>query len=77
MAIVWGVVFALYLWWGSHQVGLEQRRAILLGIIAGIACAVWIYARGANLDRGSADRPGAFLGRFSARRRKPGNDEAS
>jgi hypothetical protein len=65
-------VFGLYLWWGSHQVGVEQRRAILLGIVAGIACAAWIYARGASE---SADRPGAF-GRFSARRRSKPDDAA-
>jgi hypothetical protein len=69
-------VFGLYLWWGSHQVGVEPRRAILLGIVAGIACAAWIYARGANLDRGADDRTGAFLGRFSARRRSKPDDAA-
>jgi hypothetical protein len=74
MAVVWGVVFALYLWWGSRQVGLDQWRAILFGVIAGVACTVWIYSRGASSDRGSADGPGAVLGRFSARRRpKPDN----
>jgi hypothetical protein len=74
MALVWGVVFALYLWWGSHQVGLDQTRAILLGVVAGGASALFVYLRGAGLDRPPADRPGAALRRRAARRR-PRNDD--
>jgi hypothetical protein len=68
MAIIWGVLFALYLWWGSHQVGLAEWRAILLGLVGGAASALFIYLRGAGLARPPADRPGVSLGRAAARR---------
>ena len=68
-AVIWGVLFAAYLWWGSHQVGLRQSKAILLGIVAGVATALFVYLRGSSLERPPADRPGVFLGRIAARRR--------
>jgi hypothetical protein len=68
MAVIWGVAFAAYLWWGSHQIGLGQSRAILLGVVGGAACALFIYLRGAGLDRPPAYRPGAFLRRRAARK---------
>lgn len=70
MALVWGLVFALYLWWGSHQVGLGENRAILLGLVGGGASALFVYLRGAGLGRPPSDRPGVFLGRAAARRRR-------
>jgi hypothetical protein len=70
MAVVWGVLFALYLWWGSHQVGLDQNRAILLGLVGGGASAFFVYLRGAGLGRAPSDRPGVFLGRAAARRNR-------
>jgi hypothetical protein len=73
-AVIWGVVFGLYLWWGSHQIGLGQTRAILLGVIAGAASALFVYLRGAGLNRPPADRPGASARRFAARRRLPKSD---
>ena len=74
MAVVWGVVFGLFLWWGSHQVGLGESRAILLGIVGGAASGFYIYARGSNLDGAPAERPGAFLGR-RLRRKPPAADD--
>jgi len=70
-AAVWGVLFAAYLWWGSHQVGLRQWKAILLGVVAGTATALFVYLRGSSLERPPADRPGVFLGRYLAKRRSP------
>src|SRR5581483_9246128 len=69
-ALIWGVLFAAYLWWGSRQVGLREWKAVLLGIVAGLATALFVYLRGASLDRPPADRPGAFLGRFLATRQR-------
>ena len=63
MAAVWGVIFGLFLWWGSHQVGLGETRAILLGIVGGIASGFYVYSRGSNLDGAPAEKPGAFIGR--------------
>jgi hypothetical protein len=62
-AVLWGVVFGLFLWWGSHQVGAEQRRAILLGVVAGVASAFYIYIRGSAAEGPQAVQPGVFLGR--------------
>lgn len=70
MALVWGFAFALYLWWGSHQVGLGENQAILLGLVGGGASAFFVYLRGAGLGRPLSDRPGVFLGRAAARRRR-------
>jgi len=69
-AVVWGVLFAAYIWWGSHQIGLRQWKAILLGAVAGVATALFIYLRGASLERPPADRAGAFVGRFLGTRRR-------
>ena len=71
MAVVWGVVFGLLLWWGSDQLGLSSTRAILLGLVGGIASAFYVYTRGAAAD--GRGRRGSFLGRWS--RRRGGGDE--
>ena len=75
MAVVWGVVFGLFLWWGSDQMGLSSTRAILLGVVGGIASAFYVYTRGAGAEGPPAGRPGAFVGRWTRRRR--GTDEPS
>jgi hypothetical protein len=69
-ALIWGLLFAAYLWWGSHQIGLREWKAQLLGILTGLAVAFYIYLRGASLQRPPADRPGAFLARLVAKRRR-------
>jgi hypothetical protein len=69
-ALIWGILFAAYLWWGSHQVGLREWKAELLGVLGGLAAALFVYLRGASLERPTADRPGVFLGRLAAKRRK-------
>ena len=68
-AAVWGILFAAYLWWGSHQIGLRENRAVALGIVGGAAAALFVYLRGSSLERPPADRPGVFLGRLAAKRR--------
>jgi hypothetical protein len=70
MSLVWGVLFFLYLWWGSHQVGLDQNRALLLGLVGGGASALFVYLRGAGAAKPPSDRPGVFLGRALAKRHK-------
>jgi hypothetical protein len=70
MAFVWGFLFALYLWWGSYQVGLGKNQALLLGLVGGAASALFVYLRGAGLSRPPADRPGVFVGRAAARRNR-------
>ena len=67
-AVAWGIFFALYLWWGSKQVGLAQPRAVLLGVAGGVASAFFIYLRGAGAGKAPTDRPGAFMARMVARR---------
>jgi hypothetical protein len=76
MAVVWGVVFGLFLWWGSDQVGLSSTRAILLGLVGGIASAFYIYTRGSGAEGPPAGRPGAFLGRWARRRRSTDEPKA-
>ena len=71
-AVVWGILFAAYLWWGSHQVGLRDSKAIALGLVGGAAAALFVYLRGSSLDRPPADRPGTFAGRLAAKRRISG-----
>ena len=68
-AVVWGLAFGAYLWWGSHQVGLRETKSELLGIVAAAATALFVYLRGSSLERPPADRPGVFLGRLAAKRR--------
>jgi hypothetical protein len=70
MAVVWGFLFALYLWWGSYQVGLGKNQAIALGLVGGGACALFVYLRGAGLAKPPSDRPGVFIGRAAARRNR-------
>jgi hypothetical protein len=69
-AVIWGVLFGLYLWFGSHLVGLGPNQAILLGLVGGAASAFFVYVRGAGLGRPPADRPGVFLGRAVAKRNR-------
>jgi hypothetical protein len=76
MAVVWAVVFGLFLWWGSHQVGLDQTRAILLGLVGGAASGFYIYMRGSAVEGAPAGRPGAFLGRRIRRGRMEDEPEA-
>jgi hypothetical protein len=75
-AIIWGVVFGLFLWWGSHQVGAGQTRAILLGVVAGGACAFFIYMSGSAAEGPPAGQPGAFVGRRVRRGQTPDELEA-
>jgi hypothetical protein len=76
MAGTWGIVFGLYLWWGSHAVGLGSNQAIILGIVGGAASAFFVYLRGAGASRSPAEQPGVFLGRAVAKRSR-GNDPTS
>ncbi len=69
MALVWGAVFFLYLWWGSRQVGVDQTRALLLGLVGGGASALFVYLRGAGAEKAPSDKPGVFLGRALAKPR--------
>jgi hypothetical protein len=69
MSLVWGFVFFLYLWWGSHQLGLGSTQALLLGIVGGGASALFVYLRGAGAQRPASDKPGVFIGRALAKRR--------
>lgn len=77
MACIWGVGFALYLWWGSKQVGLDQNRAILLGLVAGVASAFFIYVSGAGREKPPSGKPGVFLGRAAARRSRRSDSSQS
>ena len=77
MAVVWGVIFGLFLWWGSHAVGVAETRAILLGVVGGAASAFYIYSRGSNLDGAAAEKPGAFIGRRFGRKKSQPDEPAA
>ena len=68
-AVLWGLGFALFLWAGSLSVGLDQARAILLGLVAGAASALFIYLRGAGVEDPPSARPGEFYRRLRSPRR--------
>lgn len=66
-AVLWGLGFGLFLWAGTRSVGLEQTRAILLGLVGGAASALFIYLRGSGLENPPEAQPGAFYRRLRAR----------
>ena len=68
-AVLWGLGFGVFLWLGSIGVGLAHGRALLLGLVAGAASALFIYLRGASREEPPAGQPGAVFGRLRARRR--------
>jgi len=68
-AVLWGLGFGLFLWAGTRSVGLEQTRAILLGLVGGAAAALFIYLRGAGLENPPEAQPSAFFRRLRARGR--------
>lgn len=70
IAVVWGLVFALYVWWGSKQIGIDQNRALLLALVVGVASAFFVYMRGAGLEKPPAEQPGVFVGRAAAKKRR-------
>jgi hypothetical protein len=56
-SLLWGLGFALFLWFGSLVLGLDEPRAIAFGVIAGGAIALFVYLRGAALDGAPIGRP--------------------
>jgi hypothetical protein len=68
-AVLWGLGFGLFLWAGTRSVGLEQTRAILLGLVGAAASALFIYVRGSGLEDPPEAQPGAFFRRLRARGR--------
>jgi hypothetical protein len=65
-AVLWGLGFGVFLWAGGRGVGLEQARAIVLGLVGGAAAALFIYLRGAALENPPEAQPGAFHRRLRA-----------
>jgi hypothetical protein len=66
-SIVWGLGFALYLWFGGWALGLGEAHAIPFALVAGAAIALFVYLRGAGLEGPAAARPGVWQGRLVAR----------
>lgn len=67
VSVLWGLGFALYLWFGGWALGLPEGRAIPLALVAGTAIGLLIYLRGAGLESPPAARPGRFYRRLLAR----------
>jgi hypothetical protein len=78
-AVLWGLGFGLFLWLGGRGVGVEQTRAILLGLVGGGAAALFIYLRGSGLENPPEGQPGAFYRRLRAGRQasRPPRPEAT
>ena len=68
-AVLWGLGFGVFLWLGSISVGLDKTRALLLGVVAGAASALFIYLRGAGREEPAAARPGASFRRLRSKRK--------
>jgi hypothetical protein len=68
---LWGVAFALFLWAGARSVGLHDPNAVLFALVAGGAITVFVYLRGAGLERPPLEQPGAFFRRRLAARGAP------
>ena len=67
VSVLWGLGFALYLWFGGWALGLSEGRAIPLALVAGTAIGLLIYLRGAGLESPPAAQPGRFYRRLLAR----------
>ena len=67
VSVLWGLSFALYLWFGGWVLGLPEGRAIPLALVAGTAIGLLIYLRGAGLESPPAAQPGRFYRRLLAR----------
>ena len=67
VSVLWGLSFALYLWFGGWVLGLPEGRAIPLALVAGTAIGLLVYLRGAGLESPPAAQPGRFYRRLLAR----------
>ncbi len=70
VSLLWGLGFALLLWFGAWTLGLHEGRAIAFALVAGMTIALFVYLRGAGLENPPAEQPGAFLRRRRVRRRR-------
>ena len=68
-SVLWGVVFALFLWASAAALALPRSRSVPFAVVSGIAIAIFVYLRGAGLDNPPAAQPGAAYRRLRARRR--------
>jgi hypothetical protein len=62
-SILWGIGFALFLWFGLWTLKIPEPNAILFAVIAGVAIALFVYLRGAALEAPPLERPGSPLRR--------------
>jgi len=70
VSLLWGLGFALFLWFGVWTLGLSEGRATAFALVAGMTIALFVYLRGAALENPPAEQPGAFLRRSRVRRRR-------
>ena len=70
VSLLWGLGFALFLWFGVWTLGLSEGRATAFALVAGMTIALFVYLRGAALENPPAQQPGAFLRRRRVRRRR-------
>jgi hypothetical protein len=68
-SVLWGLGFALFVWFGVRAFGLRELQAIPFALVSGAGIALFIYLRGAALENPPAEQPGAFYRRRRARRR--------
>ena len=76
-SFLWGIGFALFLWFGLWTLKIKELNAILFALIAGGAIALFVYLRGAALEGPPHDRPGVFQRQALARRRAKRADQVS
>ena len=68
VAFLWGVGFALFLWFGLWALKIPELKAILFAIVAGAGIALFVYLRGAALEGPPLERPGLSYRRRRSRR---------
>jgi hypothetical protein len=68
-SVLWGIGFALFLWFSLWALKVKELNAILFALVAGAAIALFVYLRGAGLEGPPSDRPGVFHREALARRR--------
>ena len=66
-SLLWGLGFALFLWFGVWTLGLRGAKGILFALVAGAVIALFVYLRGAALESPPVEQPGAFQRALLAR----------
>jgi len=63
VSVLWGLGFALFLWFGLWAIKVQEPNAILFAVVAGAAIALFVYLRGAALEAPPVEQPGVAVRR--------------